>query len=72
MELSEHLRTPSGAAMAAAAMTSAYIYAKQRMNNEPKQEMSAYCKPAALNAIMVYFIVSHGSAVREKISSEAF
>jgi len=72
MELSEHLRTPEGAAMAAAAMTSAYIYARQRMNNEPKQELSAYCKPAMLNAIMVYFIVSQGSAVREKISSEAF
>ena len=72
MDLSEQLRTPSGAAMAAAVMTSGYIYLKHRMNNEPKPEASAYCKPAALNAIMVYFIVSNGSAMKEKISTEAF
>ena len=72
MELSEQLRTPGGAAMAAAAMTCMYIYAKHRMNNEPKPEMNAYAKPAVLNAIMVYFIVSNGIGMKEKISTEAF
>jgi len=72
MDLSEQLRTPSGAAMAAAVMTSGYIYLKHRMNNEPKPELHAYTKPAALNALMVFFIVSNGSAVKEAISTEAF
>jgi hypothetical protein len=71
-ELSEHLRSPSGAAVAAAVMTAGYIYLKHRLNNEPKPELNTYAKPAALNACMVYFIVSHGTAVREKISTEAF
>ena len=72
MDLSETLRTPHGAAIAAALMTSAYIYVKHRMNNEPKPELHAYTKAAALNAIMVYFIVSNGIAVKEPISTEAF
>ena len=71
-ELSEHLRTPGGAAVAAAAMTAGYIYIKHRLNNDPKPELNAYAKPAVLNACMVYFIVSHGKDVREKISQEAF
>lgn len=72
MELSEQLRTPEGAAVAAAAMTALYLILKAKMNNEPKPEMSAIAKPAVLNAIMVFFIVSNGSAVKEKISTEAF
>ena len=71
-EFSEHMRTPGGAAMAAAAMTAAYIYLKHKLNNEPKPELNAYAKPAVLNACMVYFIVSNGTSVREKISTEAF
>tara|TARA_R110002072_G_scaffold181242_1_gene337462 strand:- start:385 stop:606 length:222 start_codon:yes stop_codon:yes gene_type:complete len=71
-EFSEHMRTPGGAAMAAAAMTAGYIYLKHKLNNEPKPELNAYAKPAVLNACMVYFIVSHGTAVREQISTEAF
>lgn len=72
MELSEQLRTPGGAALAAAALTCGYIYAKHRLNNEPKPEMNAYAKPAALNAIMVYFIVSYGIGKKETISTDAF
>jgi len=71
-DLSEHLRTPMGAALAAAAMTSGYIYMKHRLNNEPKPEMHAYTKPAALNALMVYFIVANGGGTREQISSDPF
>jgi len=72
MELSEQLRTPEGAAVAAAVLTAAYIHAKHIMNNEPAPPTSAYCKPAALNALMVYVIVSQGASTREKISTEAF
>lgn len=68
----EQLRTPEGAALTAALMTAMYIYCKHRLNNEPKPEMSAYAKPALLNALMVYFIISNGIGGREKISSEPF
>ena len=68
----EQLKTPEGAALTAALMTAAYIYAKHRLNNEPKPEMSAYAKPAVLNALMVYFIVSNGIGGRERISTEPF
>tara|TARA_R110002074_G_scaffold267816_1_gene439998 strand:- start:418 stop:636 length:219 start_codon:yes stop_codon:yes gene_type:complete len=72
MDLSEQLRTPSGAAIAAVVMTAGYIYIKHRMNNEPKPELNTYTKPAVLNALMVYFIVANGSSVKETISTEAF
>ena len=72
MDFSEQLKTPSGAAATAAAMTCAYIYAKHRLNNEPKPELNAYAKPALLNALMVYCIVSNGIGMKEKISTDAF
>jgi len=34
--------------------------------------MSAYTKPAALVAILVFFIVSNGLGKKESISSEPF
>ena len=71
-ELSDQMKTPMGAALTAAALTAAYIYLKHRINNEPKPELNAYTKPAALNAIMVYFIVSNGIGGRERISTEPY
>lgn len=68
----EQLKTPEGAALTAALMTAGYIYLKHRLNNEPKPEMSAYAKPALLNALMVYFIIANGIGGREKISSDPF
>lgn len=72
MELTETLRDPMGAAMVAAGITAGYIYIKEQLNNEPKKELSAYLKPAVLNAVMVYFIVDQGISQREMISSEPF
>ena len=71
-ELSDQMKTPMGAALTAAALTAGYIYLKHRINNEPKPELNAYAKPAALNAIMVYFIVSNGIGGRERISTEPY
>ena len=68
----EQLKTPEGAAVTAAVLTAAYIFFKLKINNEPKPEMSTYMKPAILNAIMVYFIISNGIGGREKISTEPF
>ena len=72
MDISEYIREPTGAALFAAAVTSLYIYAKAKINNEGKPAVSAYAKPSVLVAILVYFIVSTGSGAREKISSEPF
>lgn len=72
MELTEYLRDPSGAALFAAALTVAYIYAKGRLNNEPEKQLSDYMKPAVLNAVMVYFIVDNGISQKEVLSAEPF
>ena len=72
MDLSESLRDPIGAAAFAMAATAAYIYIKARMNNESPPELNSYTKPSILVGILVYFIVSHGAAVKETISVEPF
>ena len=72
MDVGDYLREPTGAAVAAALITAAYIYAKAKMNNEPTPPTSSYTKPAILNAIMVYFIVSGGIGAKERISSDPF
>jgi hypothetical protein len=70
--MEEYLRNPMWAAVFAAAVTAAYIHVKAHINNEGKLPTSAYTKPAALVAILVYFIVYNGVAVREPISAEPF
>ena len=72
MELSDYLRDPINAALIAAALTAGYIHVKAQLNNEGKLELNKYAKPAALNAILVYFIVSNGIGQRETISNEPF
>mgnify|MGYP000388825655 FL=1 len=72
MELSDYLRDPINAALIAAALTAGYIHVKAQLNNEGKLELNKYAKPAALNAILVYFIVSNGIGQREAISNEPF
>jgi len=60
------------AALISGIITAIYIHAKAQLNNEGKLQLSAYSKPAALNAILVYFIVSNGIGQRESISTEPF
>ena len=72
MELSDYLRDPINAALIAAALTAGYIHVKAQLNNEGQLELNKYAKPAALNAILVYFIVSNGIGQREAISNEPF
>jgi hypothetical protein len=72
MDISEYIREPTGAAAFAALITAGYIHLKAKLNNESQPPVSAYAKPAALVALLVYFIVSNGSAAREKISTEPF
>lgn len=71
-DLSEYLRDPMSAAVIAAALTAGYIHVKAQLNNEGKLELNKYTKPAVLNAILVYFIVSQGLGQREAISNEPF
>ena len=72
MDISDTLRDPLGAAAVAGLITAGYIHMKAKMNNEGKLELNKYTKPALLNAIMVYFIVSSGVGKRETISAEPF
>ena len=72
MELSDYLRDPMSAALVAAGLTAAYIHLKAYLNNEGKLELNKYTKPAVLNAILVFFIVSGGIGKKEAISSEPF
>jgi len=70
MELSDYLRDPINAALIAAALTAGYIHVKAQLNNEGKLDLNKYAKPAALNAILVFFIVSNGIGQRQTISNE--
>ena len=72
MDISEYIKEPLGAAAFAALVTAGYIHVKAKMNNEGTLQTSQYVKPAFLVAILVYFIVSNGTASREKISAEPF
>lgn len=71
-ELSDYLRDPFSAALIAGIITAGYIHLKAHLNNEGKLELNKYTKPAVLNAILVYFIVSNGLGQREAISTEPF
>lgn len=68
----EQLRNPMFAAVFAGAVTAGYLYFKAHINNEAKLSTSAYMKPALLNAILVYFIISYGCGQRERILTEPF
>jgi len=71
-DLSEYLRDRVSAALIAAAITAGYIHLKAQLNNEGKLELNKYTKPAVLNAILVYFIVSNGLGQKEAISTDPF
>lgn len=72
MELSDYLRDPMSAALIAGLITAVYIHAKAYLNNEGKLELNKYTKPAVLNAILVFFIVSGGIGKRESILTDPF
>jgi len=68
----DNLRDPINASLFGAVATAGYMFLKAKLNNEPKPQMNEYTKPAILVAILVYFIVSQGNAVKETISVEPF
>jgi hypothetical protein len=72
MEFEDYLRDPAWAAIIAGLITAGYIHFKAKINNEGKLPISAYTKPAALIAILVFFIVTNGLGKKEAISSEPF
>ena len=72
MDLYDPLRDPVSAALIAAGITAAYIHLKAYLNNEGKLELNKYTKPAVLNAILVFFIISGGLGKKEAISTEPF
>lgn len=72
MEFEDYLRDPAWAGIIAGLITAGYIHFKAKINNEGKLPISAYTKPAALIAILVFFIVTNGLGKKETISSEPF
>ena len=72
MELSDYLRDPVSAALIAGCITAGYIHLKAHLNDEGKLELNKYTKPAALNAILVFFIIAGGIGQKETISNEPF
>jgi hypothetical protein len=66
------LKDPVTAAAIAAVITAVYIYIKNKLNNQTGLPNSTYFKPAALNAILVYFIVSYSGAKNEQIMTEPY
>jgi len=70
--MEDYLRDPTWAAIIAGGITAAYIHGKAQLNNEGVLDTSAYAKPAALVAILVYFIVTQGIGSRETISTAKF
>ena len=72
MEFEDYLRDPAWAGIIAGFITAGYIHFKARINNEGKLPVSAYTKPAALTAILVFFIVTNGLSKKETISTEPF
>ena len=70
MEFEDYLRDPAWAGIIAGLITAGYIHFKAKINNEGKLPVSAYAKPAALTAILVFFIVTNGLGKKETISTE--
>ena len=70
--IGEYLRDPASAAIVAAAITAGFIHTRSRLNNEGKLKLHQYLRPAILNGVMVYFIISMGVAEQEVISQEPF
>jgi hypothetical protein len=69
MELSDYLRDPMSAALIAGGITAA-IHSPQKQLSIMKVSwnLNKYTKPAVLNAILVFFIVSNGLGKKEAIS----
>lgn len=72
MEVSDYFKDPVYAGIIAGLITALYMYGKNRLNKEPELHMKDYLKPALLNTLMVYFIVSYGIGGKEKISTDPF
>lgn len=69
--MDDWFRDPVKAAVLSGAATVGYIHVKATMNKE-KLPNSAYFKPAFLVAVLVYIIVSRGTASRETISTDPY
>ena len=70
--MDQYCREPLSAAVIAAAIVTAYIFAKSKMNNEGKLKNSDYFKPAFLVGVLVYFIVSQGQGDSGPVLREPF
>jgi ABC-type tungstate transport system substrate-binding protein len=70
--MDQYFRNPVSAAIISAAITMAYVFARNKMNGRANVPNSEYAKPAFLVALLVYLIVSQGCGQRESVSLEPF
>lgn len=70
--MDHYFRQPWSAALIAAAVTMAYVFARNKMNGRTNVPNSEYAKPAFLVAVLVWLIVSQGCGQRESVSLEPF
>jgi len=70
--MDQMLMEPLNASIAAAAITVAYVYVKNKMNGEGTIKNSEYFKPAFLVALLVYFITSRSHGTHETRLTEPF
>jgi hypothetical protein len=70
--MDHYFRQPWSAALIAAAVTMAYVYARNKMNARANVPNSEYAKPAFLVAALTWIIVSQGCGQRESVSLEPF
>jgi len=70
--MDQYFRNPASAAIISAAITMAYVFARNKMNGRANVPNSEYAKPAFLVALLVYLIVSQGCGQRESVSLEPF
>ena len=70
--MDQYFRNPVSAAIISAAITMAYVFARNKMNGRANVPNSEYAKPAFLVALLVYLSVRQGSGHRESVSLEPF
>ena len=63
----DYLRTPWSAALFAAFVTAAYVYMTVNIHGKKELPNHVYFKPAALVAVLVYFIVHFGQMYTEPL-----
>jgi len=70
--MDHYFREPFSAAIIAAAIVMAYVFAKAKISNQAVVKNSEYFRPATLVAILVFFIVKQGQGDSSPILTDPY